>query len=266
MGDPELPRTVLTPAAYLLDLDGTLYTDQGAIAGGPAAIVALRARGIPFRCVTNTTSRSRGGLAHRLASLGYDIVASEILTPVVAAATYCRARGIRRVTPYFPPAALEDLDGIEVVGPEESAEAVVVGDLGGDWDFSRMQSAFTQIRGGAALVALSRDRYFLQGGALTLDAGAFVAGLEYAAGVTAAIVGKPSAAFYDAALNLLGIERGRVAMVGDDLWSDVEGAQRAGAQGWLVRTGKFSEQALRDSGIRPDRMIPSITGLMGQDG
>jgi ribonucleotide monophosphatase NagD (HAD superfamily) len=55
-------------------------------------------------------------------------------------------------------------------------------------------------------------------------------------------------------------------MVGDDLWSDVEGAQRAGMQGWLVRTGKFSEQALRDSGIRPDRMIPSVTGLMGQDG
>jgi ribonucleotide monophosphatase NagD (HAD superfamily) len=47
-------------------------------------------------------------------------------------------------------------------------------------------------------------------------------------------------------------------MVGDDLWSDVEGAQRAGLQGWLVRTGKFREDALRSSGIRPDRILDSV--------
>ena len=43
----------------------------------------------------------------------------------------------------------------------------------------------------------------------------------------------------------------RAVMVGDDLWSDVEGAQRAGLQGWLVRTGKFREDTLRGTGITP---------------
>ena len=50
-------------------------------------------------------------------------------------------------------------------------------------------------------------------------------------------------------------------MVGDDLWSDVEGAQRAGLQGWLVRTGKFREDTLRASGITPDRILASVADL-----
>jgi ribonucleotide monophosphatase NagD (HAD superfamily) len=50
-------------------------------------------------------------------------------------------------------------------------------------------------------------------------------------------------------------------MVGDDLWSDVAGAQRAGLQGWLVRTGKFRESVLLESGIQPDRIIGSVAAV-----
>jgi ribonucleotide monophosphatase NagD (HAD superfamily) len=51
-------------------------------------------------------------------------------------------------------------------------------------------------------------------------------------------------------------------VVGDDLWSDVEGAQRAGFQGWLVRTGKFHDEALERSGIRPDRILSSVAEVV----
>jgi len=50
--------------------------------------------------------------------------------------------------------------------------------------------------------------------------------------------------------------------VGDDLWADIEGAQRAGLAGWLVRTGKFREEVLRTSGIRPDRILSSVAALV----
>jgi ribonucleotide monophosphatase NagD (HAD superfamily) len=43
----------------------------------------------------------------------------------------------------------------------------------------------------------------------------------------------------------------------------VQGAQRAGLEGWLVRTGKFREAALRDSGITPNRVLPSVAALAG---
>jgi HAD superfamily hydrolase (TIGR01458 family) len=249
--------------AFLLDLDGTLYTDRGPIAGGPQALSQLRARAIPFRAVTNTTSQARAGLVARLQGYGYDIRSEEILTPVSAAVAYCRALGLRRVLPLVPEAAWSDLVGLDLVSAgDPTSEAVIVGDLGEEWSFAHLQQAFKAVMAGAALIALSKDRYFQRAGQLTLDAGPFVAGLEYATGTTATVVGKPSAPFYRAALEALGLHAGSVVMVGDDLWSDIEGAQRAGMAGWLVRTGKFREDKLGESGIVPERVIESVAEIL----
>jgi len=248
----------MTPA-FLLDLDGTLYTDRGAVPGGPGTIAALRLRSIPFRCVTNTTTRTRTALAARLAGYGYDIAAQEILTPAGAAVAHCRARGFHRIAAYAPEAALEDLAGLEL---GEAPAAVVIGDLGERWSFALLQQAFAQVMAGAEIIALSKDRYFLQRGALTLDAGPFVAALEYATGRTATVVGKPSPEFYRVALDGVGGDPGSTVMVGDDLWSDVRGAQQAGMRGWLVRTGKFREDQLRESGVVPDQVIDSVADVI----
>ncbi len=162
----------------------------------------------------------------------------------------------------IPVAAQPDLEGLEAVRAEESTpDAVVLGDLGAGWSFALLQEAFTAVLNGAAMVALSKDRYFQEHGRLTLDAGPFVAGLEYATGRTATVVGKPSAEFYQAALASLGRAADGVVMVGDDLWSDIQGAQRAGLRAWLVRTGKFREERLRESGIVPERVIDSVAEL-----
>jgi len=255
------------PAAYLLDLDGTLYLGDAAIPGAVDAIARLRARDVPFRLVTNTTSRSRRMLVERLAGYGFTVAPDEIVTATLAGATLLRERGYTRVAPFVATGALEDLASLSLCGgtsdrPRAAADAVVLGDLGDRWTFALLQEAFEQLMGGAALVALSRDRYFRHGDRLALDAGPFVAALEFATGRTADVAGKPSAAFFGAAARSLGLgPNRRLAMVGDDLWSDVEGAQRAGLQGWLVRTGKFREDALRTSSILPDRILASVAEL-----
>ena len=94
------------------------------------------------------------------------------------------------------------------------------------------------------MVALGMTRYWRAEDGLRLDAGAFVRALEYAAGRTAVVVGKPDPTFYATAVDALGLEAGQVVMVGDDIHTDVEGAQRAGLTGVLVRTGKFSASDL----------------------
>jgi HAD superfamily hydrolase (TIGR01458 family) len=256
-----------SPAGFLLDLDGTLYTGGAAIPGAAEALTAFRAHAVPFRLVTNTTSRSRRMLVDRLAGYGLAVAPEEIVTATLAGVELIRAGGYRWVAPFVPAGALEDMAELALAGgtsgrPRAAADVVVVGDLGEEWTFALLQEAFEQLMAGAALVALSRDRYFRQGDRLALDAGPFVAALEYASGATAAVAGKPSPAFFDAAVRSLGLAAGRpVAMVGDDLWSDVQGAQRAGLQGWLVRTGKFREDDLQGSGITPDRILSSVTEL-----
>ena len=264
----ELGARLITPRAYLLDLDGTLYSGGAAIPGAAEALASLRQRDVPFRLVTNTTSRSRAMLVDRLRNYGFEASLDEVFTATVAGNALARTAGYQRVAPFIPEPALADIKELELVGGTSGTasvrppDAVLVGDLGDRWTYALLQEAFDYMMGGAALVALSRDRYWLQGERLALDAGPFVAALEFATGKKAAVAGKPSPAFYTAALTSLGLSSSTpAAMVGDDLWSDVEGAQQAGLQGWLVRTGKYRESALRESGIRPDRILDSIAAL-----
>jgi HAD superfamily hydrolase (TIGR01458 family) len=262
--------TFRDPSAYLIDLDGTLYAGDAAIPGAVAAIARLRARDVPFRLVTNTTSRSRAMLVGRLAEYGFEVHAQELFTAVLAGAELARTRGYHAIAPFVARPALEDLAGFELAGgasgrrppPGWHPDAVFLGDLGERWTYRLMQEAFEYAMTGAALAALSRDRYWLREGRLALDAGAFVAGLEYATGRPAEVAGKPSPVFFGGAVaSLGGAATGGVAMVGDDLWSDVQGAQRAGLQGWLVRTGKFRPEALDGGEVVPDRVLDSIAAL-----
>jgi len=208
-------------------------------------------------------------LAGRLRGYGFEVSASEIFTATVAGTDLALAAGYRRVAPFLPEAALEDMAGLELGGGtsgkppfEPAPDAVLLGDLGERWSYVLLQEAFEYLMSGASLIALSRDRYWFRGDRLALDAGPFVSALEYAIDRPAMVAGKPSPAFYAAALRSLGAQpTPAAAMVGDDLWSDIEGAQRAGLQGWLVRTGKYREEALRDSGITPDRILDSIAAL-----
>ncbi|MFI5281049.1 MAG: TIGR01458 family HAD-type hydrolase, partial [Gemmatimonadales bacterium] len=245
------------PRAILFDLDGTIYEDGVPLPGAAQAVAELRRRGIEVGFVTNTTSRSRRLLSERLREMNIETPPERIVTALLAGAAHLAAQGYRRVAPLVPALALEDLAGFEIV--TERPEAVVVGDLDDRWNFEILNTAFNQLMGGAELIALSADRYWRKDDVLQLDCGPFVKALEYASGKSAAICGKPSAEFYRAALGSLGtwaLERpGDVLMVGDDIWGDIKGAQEAGLEACLVRTGKFRADALAASGVRPDHVI-----------
>jgi phospholysine phosphohistidine inorganic pyrophosphate phosphatase len=207
-------------------------------------------------------------LVQRLRGYGFDVSAAEIFTATLAGAELARSAGYRRIAPFVPIAALEDLKDLELGGGTSeqpmrgTPEAIIVGDLGERWSYALLQEGFEYLMSGASLIALSKDRYWLRDRRLALDAGPFVAALEFATGKSAAVAGKPSPAFYGAALRSMGLEpTSPAAMVGDDLWSDIEGAQRAGLQGWLVRTGKFREDTLRESGITPDQILDSVAAV-----
>ena len=92
---------------------------------------------------------------------------------------------------------------------------------------------------GAPLVGIGANRYFSADGELWLDAGPFIRAVEYAAGVKAVIMGKPSRDFFRQAIAAANVDPGMTLMVGDDVYGDVEGALNAGLAACLVRTGKY---------------------------
>jgi HAD superfamily hydrolase (TIGR01458 family) len=244
----------------LLDIDGVLTVSWEPIPGSIEALALLRDRGFPFRLITNTTTHTRAALASTLRNAGFDVDADMIVTAVVATASYLRARHPgARVSVLSDGDAREDLEGIDVVDPGEEADVVVIGGASEAFGYEAMNGIFRLLMNGAALVGMHRNMYWRTDDGLELDGGAYIAGLEEAAGVSATICGKPAAAFFGSAVDMLGSPASRTAMVGDDIVNDVLGAQAAGLFGVLVRTGKFLPADLAKG--NPDVVLDSLADL-----
>ncbi|HSG91158.1 MAG TPA: TIGR01458 family HAD-type hydrolase, partial [Pseudomonadales bacterium] len=250
----------------LLDMDGVLYEGERLIEGAVEALHWIRAQGLPHLLLTNTSSRPRSALVAKLAGLGIDVSADEILTPAVAAGDWIRSEGVGPVALFCEASTAEDLGQVEVLAAdaESGAGAVLVGDLGARWDFATLNRAFRLLMASERprLLALGMTRYWRAEDGLRLDTAPFVAALEHAAGIEAVVLGKPSPLFFAAALARLDVAAGEAVMVGDDVRTDVGGAQAAGLQGVLVRTGKFREADL-DGDVRPDAVIDSLADFPG---
>ena len=75
------------------------------------------------------------------------------------------------------------------------------------------------------------------------------------------MVGKPSAAYFGAAVEALDAEPALTWMVGDDIDADIAGAQNFGLKTVLVRTGKFRPDTVERGNVRPDGIVSSIAHL-----
>ncbi len=222
----------------------------------------LRQAGHRLRFVTNTTVRTRAALVADLRGFGVTLDPDELQTTSAAAV---RALEGQRVLALTMPGVVEDLDGMELVG--EDADAVLIGgaDEGEEsmrvFSYMNLARAFGELVTGADLYCLHKNRWWQTSRGPLLDSGAFVAGLEYAADIEATVLGKPSPAYFEAALEALDADPKLAWMVGDDIEADIAGAQRFGMRTALVRTGKFRPDDLERSGIAPDIVVNSIAEL-----
>ena len=249
--------------AILLDIDGVLHVSGEAIPGAADAVRALRDKGHRLRFVTNNTTRARAQLADELRAIGIELEDEELATTPLAAGRLLEGLRVLPVTM----AAIKDDLAERMTLVDEGAEVVLVGgadetaETGEVFSYEELNRAFAELREGARLVCLHKNRWWQTSRGPLLDAGGFVAGLEYAAQIQAQIVGKPTAAYFEAALAELDAAPGEAVMVGDDVEADIGGAKRLGMRGVLVRTGKFRPAALREADPQPDGVIDSIADL-----
>jgi HAD superfamily hydrolase (TIGR01458 family) len=248
--------TTLNVRALLIDLDGVLYVEDAPVAGAHEAVERLRAAGFALRFVTNTTAHSRERTLDKLNRLGFAVGERELVTPAALAVRHCRERGRRRVALVMNDEVKRDFHELEEAG--DAVDAVVMGDLGEAFGYDVLNRAFRHVMEGAELIALQKNRYWMRADGLSLDVGPFVAAIEYATGRKAYVVGKPAPAFFGEVLGDLGVEAEAAAMIGDDVESDIGGAQGAGLAGILVRTGKYREDAVRAAGIVPTATVATV--------
>jgi HAD superfamily hydrolase (TIGR01458 family) len=143
---------------------------------------------------------------------------------------------------------------------KENPDVVVVGDLGKTWNFDIINNIFKKLLSGADLIALQKNKYWkTQEEGILIDAGAFIAGLEFAADKESILIGKPSPLYFKSGIKAAGCnESDNFIMIGDDLVSDISGAKNLNAKTILVLTGKSSEIDLYKSKIQPDFVVQDL--------
>ena len=259
-----MPDNNKTSRGLLIDLDGVIYQGGRLIPGAIETLEWIKRQRVAHLFVTNTTSRPRAALLDKFETLGFSAAIDEVMTPVVAALQWLEAQRLRRVALFVPDATQSEFAKLEIADVErdQPVDAVIVGDLGEDWSFHRLNRAFRLLmqEPQPRLVALGMTRYWRGKDGLQLDVAPFIKALEHAAACEAIVVGKPAAAFFEAALAGLRCAAGQALMVGDDIVGDVGAAQACGIHGLQVRTGKFRPSDLEGS-IEPFAVIDSFADL-----
>lgn len=245
----------------LLDIDGVLAISWEPLPGAIETVSWLRSNAVPFRLVTNTTTKTRSELAATLRRAGFDIRDQEVITAVVATAAYLRTHhpgaGCFLLSDGDASGDLTDVRLTEL----DDADVIVIGGAYDGFSYRTVNRIFGRLMEGALLVGMHRNLYWRTSRGLELDAGAYIAGLEEATARKAEICGKPTAAYFDSALAMLGVSRDRALMIGDDVVSDILGAQALGIRGALVKTGKFMPADPARAHVEPAFVLPTIAEL-----
>lgn len=242
--------------AVLLDLDGVLYVGNQAIRGAAQAVQHLHDAGIKVAGVTNTTTQAKQTVAHKLHKLGIPLDEQHLFTPASLVQSHI---GNKTAQLYVRDDLRQDL---QVNESQQHPDYIVMGDIGGmGYPPETLHNIFLSLMQGAQLLALHKNRFWQKEDGLHLDLGTWVAALEYASGTQAKVFGKPSQDFFSHICQAMQTEPHHTLMVGDDIESDIQGAQQAGLKTALVQTGKYNADFIRSTGIQPDFTIPSVADL-----
>ena len=251
--------TPTRPKAFLIDMDGTLYFKGRPCPGAIEVVNYLRQEKYQLRFLTNTTAKTPKMLHEQMQELGFDIYENEIFNATYACLLYLRAQPEVRCHFMVDDAVKAFFNEIPI--DDDAPDFVVVGDYGKRFDFHALNHAFRLLMDGAELIALQKSLFWFSPEGIFLDCGAFVTLLEAAASKTAKIMGKPSETFFKIALDSLQLSPSDVVVVGDDITSDIVGAQTMKMRSILVGTGKFKPNQLENPVAEPTWVLDSTAEL-----
>ncbi|CAD5222908.1 unnamed protein product [Bursaphelenchus xylophilus] len=224
---------------FLLDITGVLYNSSPeggeAIKGSIEAIARLY-RESTLRFVSNESTSTPAKLHAKLTRLGFTLKQEHLFTPAPVAADYIKRNGLR---PHLliHKGVLECFSDCDTTNPN----CVVVGDAEDDFTYENMNKAFRVLMESERplLISLGCGRFYQRVTGPCMDLGGFAIALKYATGCEHIVLGKPDESYFMAAINDMGLSKEEVVMVGDDIVSDIGGAQSHGIRAIQVKTGKW---------------------------
>ena len=235
-----MKRLLRSKSLFLFDLDGVFYKGKESRVkiGGTDAVEALRQAGKRIFIVTNNSTDSAETVHSNLIEFDIPVKKDEVLTSGLLTAEYLRQKHGR--VSYFLVGEIGLESEMKRFGHRrttgETADFVVVG-LDRKFTYDKLDHASRVARNGARIIATHRSRLYMYKAGPAAAAGPLVTAIEYASQKRAIVVGKPSPLMFKIALERADCKKGDAVMVGDQLETDIRGAENAGIDSILVTSG-----------------------------
>ncbi len=249
--------------ALFFVLDGVIWWEGQLLPQAEETLAYLRQKGKKVRFVTNDPRLGRDDLCAKLRTFSILVEPEEVVTASWATAWYLKERGIRSSYVLGSDSLRRELEAMHIVTTDSSPQSVVVG-YHESAAIGDIAEAIRLIQKGALFVATNPDVYFSLPEGRVPATGSIVKMIEGVTGQEALVVGKPSPYIFHLLLRDLGnVERGRVALVGGNLETDIRGAHGVGMVGILLALQDVI-LPLPSSPSYPDFVIASLARLIGK--
>ena len=264
-----LDRTEL----FVLDMDGTFYLENDILDGALDFLESVKRAGKEYMFFTNNSSQSPKAYIDKLAKMNCHITRNMIMTSGDVMIRYLnnfyKGKSVYLLgTPSLYETFIEG--GIKLFEPEiDEKEGFVPADTDNNPDivvvafdktlnYNRLTNACTYIRNGAKFLATHLDINCPMKGGFIIDCGALCAAIELSTGKKPKYVGKPFNETVEMIVDATGMEKDRIAFVGDRIYTDVATGVNNGAIGVLVMTGETKLEDIPGSQVKPDVVYDSI--------
>jgi len=248
----------------LSDIDGTLYFKGAPVPGTIETVEILREKGIKLLFFTNTDSKTPINVYKSLIEYGFKVKVEEVFTPIIALKEFLTDKTDAKLFLVTTEEVKEEFREFHHVEGSEVPDYVIIGDFRDNWDVNRLNEAFKYvIKHKALLLGTQGNKYYLDiNGEPVIDTGSLVQMIASAANVKPMIFGKPSKEYFFQALKKLNLSSEDAIVVGDDIETDILGAQNANLRGILVKTGKGQFFNPSVGNIIPYKVINSFSSLI----
>lgn len=243
---------------FVLDMDGTFYLGDRILDGALKFLETVEKTGRKFLFFTNNSSKSPQVYLEKLRRMNCVIERDQIMTSGDVMIQYLKKNHAGQSVYLVGTPALEaSFRDAGLCLTQEMPDVVVVG-FDQTLTYEKLERACTYIRNGAEFLATHLDINCPTETGFIPDCGAFCAAISLSTGRKPRYVGKPFPETVEMILEKTGVERGRIAFVGDRLYTDVAAGVNNGAIGMLVLTGETKKDDLDGAAVVPDGVYHSL--------
>lgn len=248
---------------FALDMDGTIYLGHRWIDGAKDFLERIEASGKSYVFLTNNSSKNAAAYVEKLAHMGFTVGEEKIITSGQAAIYYLKRHFPgKRVFLLGNELLQEEFSREGILLVQENPEVVVTA-FDTSLDYQKMCKVCDFVRAGLPYLATHPDYNCPTEDGFIPDAGAIHAFIHASAfRYPDRVIGKPNEDIIEYLTVRVNEERGRIAMVGDRLYTDIAAGRNNGLKSVLVLSGEATLADAARFEVTPHLIFSSVREMI----